>query len=293
MFALFLKKLVTYIVIFSSFFFLFQSSFGNYYADVEIIVSETGLVTINGITNYEDFQDIQTHKYTSKNGEMWLLNISVDEVFSDYLFRLILPENVAVNYIKTTPNIRFETIDSKLNIVGVGQNRKFELLVQYSFQDEILGDSSQNYFNDLQLVILVILIIILFSILMMYILAMRKNSLTKHLVGKSLIDNIEKENINDGENVVDDINNNNQNKDDLYKQKLKEEYSYLPLRQREIISILCEEDQITQRVLEKRLNIPKSSVSRNVHSLVIKNIIIKKESGNTNVLELNKELINK
>ena len=281
---------------------LFQFSFSSqidasYYADIEIEVSSTGFVTISGISNFEDFQNVQTHKYTSKNGEMWLLNISVDEVFSDYLFRLILPEESIVNYIKTTPNIRFETLNSKLNIVGVGQNRKFELIVQYSFKEFEQTDSDATAFNDIQTVITVILIAILLLFIGFYVYSIRKNS-SSTLDSNSLIKPLEGVSNNSFQikeqySISDQGTNQSSNQilDKNYSQHIKEKYSYLPSRQQEIISILCEEKQITQKALEKRLNIPKSSVSRNIHSLVIKKIIVKKESGNTNILELHKNVL--
>lgn len=256
------------------------------YADIEIEVSQTGLVTITGLTNYEDFQNIQTHQYTSKNGEMWLLNISVDEVFSEYLFRLILPENSVVNYIRTTPNIRFETVDSRLNIIGVGQNRKFELVVQYSYKEE--NSRLQQSIHPVIITLFLIFIILLLAIVFYLVIKVKFTS--KKLNEELNHSNNEITQRVDPSNSDKDKNISKNNQCDY--EVLKQTYAYLPSRQREIISILCEEKQITQRALEKRLNIPKSSVSRNVHSLVIKKIIVKKESGNTNVLELHEDVLN-
>jgi len=47
--------------------------------------------------------------------------------------------------------------------------------------------------------------------------------------------------------------------------------------------------KITQKKLEKILNIPKASLSRNIDSLVKKNIILKDKKGLTNILRLNYE----
>lgn len=292
---LFSFKIIFFFILFTIFLqFSFSSQIdSSYYADIEIEVSPTGLVTISGITNFEDFQNIQTHKYTSKNGEMWLLNISVDELFSDYLFRLILPEYSTVNYIKTTPNIRFETLNSKLNIVGVGQNRKFELIVQYSFKEDKNNQSDQIIFNDIQTIIIILLVLSLLIFTIFFVFKIRKNSLTIQNNPQNL--NIKYEE-DDHKGTQKNIKENDLT--DTHKfsyiqniENIEKKYSYLPLRQREIISILCKEKQITQKALEKRLNIPKSSVSRNVHSLVIKKIITKKESGNTNILEFHESIL--
>ncbi len=60
-------------------------------------------------------------------------------------------------------------------------------------------------------------------------------------------------------------------------------------RQKQIINILLKEKSISQAELTKRLNLPKSSVSRNVNSLLRKGIIIKEKKTKTNILKLNPE----
>lgn len=61
-------------------------------------------------------------------------------------------------------------------------------------------------------------------------------------------------------------------------------------RQKEIVSILEKETgPMTQKQLEDRMNIPKSSLSRNIDSLVQKGILAKEEKGMTNALQLNQK----
>ncbi|MFP4401911.1 MAG: helix-turn-helix transcriptional regulator [Candidatus Nanoarchaeia archaeon] len=281
------KRLLVVIItalLFSSFIFSSydeSGELGEYYADIEIEVSDTGLVNIDGITNYEGFKDIQTHQYTSKEAEMWLLNISVDEEFSKYLFRVILPKHSSINYIKTTPNIRFETVDSRLNVVGVGEQNTFNLLIQYSHSSNEQESAFQNYFTNTQLIILIVLIVLLLLIMSFYFIRMRNNSIKNNTL-----------NINTKEDGSQNLNPHSHINEQIDYGSTKNQFSHLPLRQQKIISILCSEKRITQRLLEKKLNIPKSSVSRNIQSLVNKHIIVKKESGNTNVLELNLERLN-
>lgn len=66
------------------------------------------------------------------------------------------------------------------------------------------------------------------------------------------------------------------------------DFSLLPSRQQEIIKIIQKNKKMTQKELESQMNIPKSSISRNIQTLVNKGIIIKEKSGQTNYLILKK-----
>ena len=71
------------------------------------------------------------------------------------------------------------------------------------------------------------------------------------------------------------------------KKKGKLNLKTLPERQRRIIEILQKnKGTLTQAELEKKLKIPKASLSRNVDSLVRKNLIAKEQFGMTNRLTL-------
>lgn len=267
-----------------------------YYADIDIEVKETGKVLIDGTTNYEYFKNTESHQFTTKDKEMWLLNISTqDDNFSNYIFRVILPQGASVNYIKTTPNIRFETIDSKLNIIGVGNDKPIDILIQYSFKDEIDLNSHTigSFILDNLIVLLFLIIIVILIILSLY--GMRIKS---SLNNKEMLDD-KKYEINGGiqhkkfENTLKYKNQSNKEDEEENLEFVKNIHSYLPQRQKQIIEILCDKKQITQKKLELKLNIPKSSVSRNIQSLVNKRIIIKKESGNTNILELHEDILEK
>ncbi|MEM0493214.1 MAG: MarR family transcriptional regulator [Candidatus Thermoplasmatota archaeon] len=60
-------------------------------------------------------------------------------------------------------------------------------------------------------------------------------------------------------------------------------------RQREIINILTEiGTPLTQTEIEKRLNIPKASVSRNIRTLERKGLIVKEQKGMSNLISLKK-----
>lgn len=75
--------------------------------------------------------------------------------------------------------------------------------------------------------------------------------------------------------------------------KNKFNFDELNDRQKIIIEILLKEKTVTQSELTKRLGLPKSSVSRNVSSLLRRGIIIKEKTAKTNVLKLNEEYFQK
>jgi len=73
----------------------------------------------------------------------------------------------------------------------------------------------------------------------------------------------------------------NNKKEDLF------DTSSLTERQKKIFDIILKEKKICQNELIKRVNLPKSSLSRNIDSLVRKDMIVKKEKGMTNLLQVN------
>ena len=103
----------------------------DYYADVKIDVDSYGFVTIDGTTNYPDLLAKNTEIYTSKKQSYWLLNITKDENFTDFVYVLTLPEGSSINYIKTSGFIRIEDDQGKLIINGFGENELFSIQVQY------------------------------------------------------------------------------------------------------------------------------------------------------------------
>ena len=74
----------------------------DYYADIEITVDENGLVDISGISNHPGLLVENSNLYTYKKQSYWQINITKEEVFSDYIFVLTLPLGAKVNHIKTS-----------------------------------------------------------------------------------------------------------------------------------------------------------------------------------------------
>ncbi len=77
---------------------------------------------------------------------------------------------------------------------------------------------------------------------------------------------------------------------DIQKQEAWYDKDTVTDRQRQIIEIIeSEAKPVTQKQLEERMSIPKSSLSRNIESLVARGIVRKDTKGMTNVITLNKK----
>ena len=204
----------------------------DYYADVEITVDSSGFVSVDGITNHPDLLINNTELYTSKKQSYWLLNITKEDIFSDFVFTVTLPIDSSINYVKTSGSMRIEEGQGKLTISGFGQNKSFYIIVQYQ-----VGKSTNTIQTIDFSLFLAIIIISLFIIL-----------IVSYFVYKSLWKKQENKNI---------INNTNEN---------KTEYNFKGLndRQKKIMELLIQKNRpLSQSIIQKELDIPKAAVSRN------------------------------
>jgi uncharacterized membrane protein len=136
-----------------------------YYADVTIDVDSSGFVTIDGVTNHPDLLVKNTANYTSKKQSYWLLNITKEDIFSDFVYVLTLPEGSSINYIKSSGFIRIEEIEGNLLVKGFGENESLSIQVQYQIEK-----STESFKFDYVFLILIIAIIILVIILARFLL---------------------------------------------------------------------------------------------------------------------------
>jgi uncharacterized membrane protein len=133
----------------------------DYYADVTIDVDSYGFVTIDGTTNYPDLLTKNAEIYTSKKQSYWLLNITKDENFTDFIYYLTLPERSSINYIKSSGSIRIEEDKGKLIVNGFGENELFSIQIQYQ-----IGKSTEESIKfDPIFIFLIAAIIVLIAIL--------------------------------------------------------------------------------------------------------------------------------
>ncbi len=246
------KTFLVKIVIFLFILYLPSVCADNYYADLKIDVDNSGFVTIEGITNHPDLLTENTELYTSKKQSYWLLNITKDEVFSDFLYVITLPEESSINYVKSSGFIIIEESQGNLIVKGFGENKTLSITVQYQIGKPL--DDNSILANQTFLFLIVILLVVLITVFIFF-----KKS----------------KDIKKSEKTIDN----------------NEEYSLKGLneRQKEIMKLLIERNRpLTQTDIQKELGIPKAAVSRNIRTLEIKGLIEKEQIGMSNLIRLKK-----
>lgn len=208
-----------------------------FYADIVIRVDQTGLVTISGLTNHPELQNVETHKFTSKEGERWLLNITIDGMFSDYVYDVRLPGNAVINYLKVPGQLSIESDMGELVVTGAGKKELFYITIQYTFDDSLHHNNPLIY-----------------------------SAFAAALLAAGYF---------------------------LYRYLRSPGKKYNPEslteRQKLILDFLNRRKKpVTQREIEISVRIPKSSVSRNINTLVRKGIIAKERKGMSNIIYLRK-----
>lgn len=103
-----------------------------YYADVQIRVYPTGEVEISGTTNHPALAPGTTQNFTSKSRNKWILNITLPETFSEYVYDVSLPPGAEINYLNAPKTVRMETQDNTLHVIASGENQQFFVVVQYT-----------------------------------------------------------------------------------------------------------------------------------------------------------------
>lgn len=225
----------------------------SYYADLTITVDNSGYVTIDGRTNYPNLTIQNTEQYTAKSQSLWILNITKQETFSEFIYTLILPVGSSINYIKTSGFLQIEENLGRLIIKGFGENESLIILVQYQIekQESIAFEQTLVFiFLIGSIVVVSILVVVLFS---------------KEKKIKPATTNAETP-------------------------KPYEEIKGLNPRQKQIMQLLYESNSpLTQTDIQKHLQIPKASVSRNILGLERKGLIEKEQIGMSNLIRLKKQ----
>jgi uncharacterized membrane protein len=224
----------------------------NYYADITITVDSSGFVTIEGPTNYPNLTIKNTENYTSKQHSLWILNITKPEMFSEFIYTIILPKGSSINHIKSSGFIRIEEKLGNLVVSGFGENESLSVVIQYQ------TEKTEDLLLQGNIVYLIILpAIIIVGILFVYFYRKEKTTVST-----------EKKEI---------------------KREPPGDWKGLNHRQKHIMQVLQERNTpMTQTDIQKELQIPKASVSRNIRSLEKKGLIEKETIGMSNLIRLKK-----
>ena len=225
----------------------------DYYADINIDVDDSGFVTIDGITNYPELLIEDAELYTSKDQSYWLLNITKEGKFSDFVFTLTLPKNSEINYIKSSGSVIIGEERGSLIVKGFGENESLSLSVQYKTEKTIEEEVIFGFdFFTIMLLVFIIVLIILFFIVLFF---MDKQKRPKSVEKKEDDQEIDLRGLND--------------------------------RQKNIVKLLIESKRaLTQTEIQHELDIPKAAVSRNIRGLELKGLIEKEQIGMSNLIRL-------
>ncbi|MFH0906631.1 MAG: winged helix-turn-helix transcriptional regulator, partial [archaeon] len=227
-------------------------------------VLDDGTVKITGDSDYPDFNKTLTQELTTKKGKYWQFNLNTKDKFDSFYYVVILPKYAEINHLSSKNNPRISTVNNQVRISCFGQDSNINLSVQYSKSNNIFTNNSINY-NYVIYLVLIIAIIILFILIIS-----RKDENSLIIKNK-------------------ETQKENKDKQDNDSKLLDFEMDYLTDRQKDIINILKKDKVATQSYISKKLALPKSSVSRNIESLIKKGIVGKKRYGITNKIVLLKE----
>jgi uncharacterized membrane protein len=252
------KNTYSYKILLSLILLLVVSCFPNvsaeqYYADLTIDVDASGFVTIDGISNHPDLLIQDTEQYTSKEQSYWLLNITKNETFSDFIYVVTLPSGSSINYLKSSGPVRIKEEQGNLLVKGFGQNTTFSVVVQY----QIEKTSTDGIFFGFDQSLVIILVLVVCGAFALFLFFIRSKA--------------------DRKGVTTISGNNEAN------------LKGLTTRQKKIIKLLTKTKRpLTQSDIQKELAMPKAAVSRNIASLELKGLIEKEKVGMSNFIRLKK-----
>ena len=225
----------------------------NYYADLTITVDFSGFVSIGGLTNYPNLTIQNTEKYTSKQQSVWLLNITKPEMFSDFVYDLTLPKGSSISYIKSSGSIRIEENLGNLIVRGFGENESLSIIIQYQTEKR---DNFLILENIVYLLLFLAIVIVGIFILILFLKGEKIKGIQPSV---------------DVKDPLGDMNGLNH-------------------RQKQIMKLLHERNTpLRQTDIQKELQIPKASISRNVRGLERKGLIEKEQIGMSNLIRLKKQ----
>lgn len=222
-----------------------------YYADVTIDVTDAGFVTIEGNTNYPKLLIQDSQNYTTKTQSEWVLNLSFNKQFSEYIFKVLLPKSSSIYNINSSGTIWIGEETNRLVINGFGENETIYLYIKYQLAKTSATDESLTYFNLINIILSISIIIFVILIILTFYKSYYKKKTTE----------------------------------------LPEEDKITGLTERQqlIMQLLREsKNPLTQTIIEKELQMPKAAVSRNIHSLERKGLIDIEKVGMSNKIHIKK-----
>ena len=246
----------------------------SYYADISLDVEASGAISISGVSNHPLMQNGRTEALTSKKGGYWLLNLTLprEDVFSDYVYAVYLPPGASINYVRAE-SFRISSSGDRIKVSGSGRNTSMSVVIQYQMPGYPAGTDYSVY-----LYAGVVVLAFVF-ILAIYMQIKKKKSHVSNIVKEPVAKEPGLQPCGEQEAPAKTISAN-----------YSKYAGILTDRQKDILRILSESGKpVNQAAVCERLNLPKSSVSRNVSGLADLGVIEKKRVGMSMFLSLKKE----
>jgi uncharacterized membrane protein len=257
----------------ASFFFLlalclaYTASAKTYYADISVDLDSSGGALFSGASNHPLLSEGRNDSHTSKKGALWLFNLTLpsEDIFSDYVYVVRLPQGASVNYVKAD-SFRISSGAGRILVSGSGSSRPMSVVIQYRMDDNPQATDT-SYIYGFFAIILAVLASIAF------LLYNKKETAQKEK--KETVDEPAREEKKPSIPITPNYSR--------YEDVLTD-------RQKDILQILGEmQKPVNQAHICERLDLPKSSVSRNVASLVDLGLVEKKRIGMSTFLSLKQE----
>ncbi len=235
----------------------------SYYADVSVDLDSSGLATVSGTSNHPLLEPGVRDSLTSKKGGVWLFNLSLPEgdIFSDYVYAVDLPPGASVNYVRAE-SFRISSRDGRIRVSGSGNDRPLSVVIQYRLDGSAAHTDYSGYLAGAVALVLIVLAGLLF--------VSRKEK-------KPLKVSAEQQAKEEPPVGLAPLST-----------PLYSKYEgVLTDRQRDIVRILSESGKpVNQASICERLDLPKSSVSRNIASLEDIGLVEKKRVGMSTFVSL-------
>ena len=135
-----IKHCIIFMICFLVFFISPLISAQELYADITIDITESGFVTIEGDTNHPSLLAVDDQSLTSKISDNWYFEISKDEVFSEIIYKVILPPGAEIFNIDSSGTVWIGDESNRLIVYGLGQNETLSLEINYQLSKTTFFD---------------------------------------------------------------------------------------------------------------------------------------------------------
>lgn len=153
-----MKNLLKVILLLSILLLCTQVNSQEYYADLTFEIHSDGMTDIIGTTNYPSLDQKSTQELTSKEGNLWIINIDTNNVFSEYSYKILLPEGAKIQKIETLSTYFIQNQNERILVDGYGEGIELKLKINYTIKTP-----EQN--NFLLIIAFILGILLIFTIL--------------------------------------------------------------------------------------------------------------------------------